>query len=317
MSGALLRLRLALSAPLGTPLTSGTLFGHLCWAIRDRDGEGGLLRWLDGQAEAPWILSDGMPAGLLPRPLLPPQAPPRDQGTRQADEAKARARLPWIALEGFLAVRGALSEAAIAPHLRADPADIHAMDGSDLAQVRRAHNSIDRRRGTTPEEGGLFFVDEDWRHAVAPHRDVYLRTTAPPAEVCKLFAAIGEQGYGRDATWGRGRFTVAEEVTAVPELDGHDGPRRLSLSHGSIGANMAEPRYRLTTHYGKLSDRMAVQGYRVWKRPLLLARPGMTFRALDEGPFGRLLDDVHQDHPGIRHDARHLALPCRDAEARS
>ena len=33
------RVRLELTAPIGTPLASGTLFGHLCWAWRERHGE--------------------------------------------------------------------------------------------------------------------------------------------------------------------------------------------------------------------------------------------------------------------------------------
>lgn len=77
---------------------------------------------------------------------------------------------------------------------------------------------------------------------------------------------------------------------------------------------MARPRYKLFTHYGKVADAMAFTGARVWKRPLLLTRPGMTFEAQGEGPFGALLTGVHQDRPEIVHDARHLAIPCRDAE---
>jgi len=314
------RLRLRLTAPLGTPLTSGTLFGHLCWAIRARRGEAALLAWLDAQAEAPWILSDGFPAGLLPRPILEPSPAPRRRDVPAADAAKKRDRMGWITVGGFLATRDALSAEALQPHLRAGPTLEERGPANrgwgDLQRVRMAHNRIDRRRGTTPEEGGLFFVEEDWGHAVAPEREVYLRSFAPDAEVEELFTEIGAAGYGRDATWGRGTFGVVA-VEALPELDRHDGPRRLSLSHGTIGANMADPRYRLFTHYGKVGDTMAATGARVWKRPLLLTRPGATFGARDDGPFGALLGDVHQDNAAIRHDARHLALPCRDAEIRS
>lgn len=306
----LLRVRLRLKASLGTPLTSGTLFGHLCWAIRQRDGDAGLTRWLDGQAEAPWILSDGLPAGLLPRPLLRPSVRPRSEAVdiRAADEAKKQTRRAWISTDVFLATREAMSEQALAPHL------MDRTDRETLRHVRLAHNRIDRRTGATPEEGGLYFADEDWSFAEAPLRDVYVRTAADPVSVEALLRDVGEMGYGRDSSVGRGRFAV-EGVQPVPELDSHYGRRRLSLSHGTIGANMAAPRYRLFTHYGKVGEVMAMTGARVWKLPILLARPGATFEALDDGPFGALLANVHQDNAAIRHDARHVAIPYSEVEA--
>ncbi|MBX6324001.1 MAG: hypothetical protein IRY94_19460 [Rhodospirillaceae bacterium] len=183
--------------------------------------------------------------------------------------------------------------------------------------MRLAHNTIDRRRGTTPEEGGLYFVDEDWTHAVCPRRDIYVRTAAPREEIEKRFAAIGEAGYGRDATWGRGRFAV-EAVEAATALDAHAGSRRVSLSHGTITGNMADVRYRLVTHYGKLGQAMAAAGTRPcrpFKLPVVLTRPGATFRPAGPGPFGALLAGVHQDRPEVRHDARHVAIPYTEVES--
>jgi len=305
-SGRLYRVRLRLKAPLGTPLTSGTLFGHLCWAVRELNGEKALEAWLGAQEEAPWLLSDGFPADCLPRPLLP-RLPVQGLGLKEADQAKQRARLPLLSVEGFLKHRDGLSETRIAAHLTAGPAAAK----PSLERVRQTHNSIDRRRGTTPEEGGLFFVEEDWSFALAPERDVYVRAPVEASEVQALLAEVGERGYGRDATWGRGHFTV-EEVRSMPELEG-EGERRLSLSHGTLTSNMVEARYKLFTHFGKVGDLMAATGARPWKRPVLVARPGTTFRPLDEGPYGELLSGVHQDRSEIRHDARHLTLAYKEA----
>ena len=304
--GRLYRVRLRLKAPLGTPLTSGTLFGHLCWVVRELRGEKALEAWLNEQEKTPWLVSDGFPADCLPRPLLP-RLPVQGLRLQEADQAKQRARLPFLSVEGFLKHRESLSERKIAGHLTGGPAAAKA----SLERVRRSHNSIDRRRGTTPEEGGLFFVEEDWSFALAPERDVYVRAPVEASEVQALFSEVGERGYGRDATWGRGHFLV-ERVCHMPELEGK-GERRLSLSHGTLTANMAEARYKLFTHFGKVGDVMAATGARPWKRPVLVARPGVTFRPLDEGLFGELLSAVHQDRPEIRHDARHLTLAYSEA----
>lgn len=55
-------------------LQSDTIFGHICWAIKYLDGEGALLRFLDeyNTTNPPLILSDGIPEGYLPKPILKP-----------------------------------------------------------------------------------------------------------------------------------------------------------------------------------------------------------------------------------------------------
>ncbi|TXL82056.1 hypothetical protein FHP25_03055 [Vineibacter terrae] len=316
MPPPLYRVRLRLRAPLGTPLTSGTLFGHLCWAVLEREGDARLQRFLEDQNETPWVVSDGFPAGLLPRPLLSPALrtpmPTGASPSAVADAAAARksqARRPWVKVEDFQAIRNGLNENALVPRLAIEPSS------SSLADVRVAHNRIDRRTGTTPKEGGLFFVGEDWRFADEADgglRDVYVRTPASADAVRNLFQSVGEMGYGRDATWGRGRFDVAD-VRRDAMLDSPTGNRWLSLSHGVITDGMRSPRYRLVTHFGKIGEGMARRGRRPWKRPILLARPGATFAAEGDEPFGILLRDVHEEDGSIRHDARHVAVRFTEA----
>jgi CRISPR-associated protein Csm4 len=297
------RVHITLSAPLGTPLTSGTLFGHLCWAVRERDGGAGLRRWLEGQVTAPWLVSDGFPAGHLPRPLLQPgrRRPPQD--VRAADAAKRQTRLPWIAVADFMKLRDRLSEDVLISKLKCAPWQ------GEFEEWRLAHNLIDRRRGTTPDEGGLYFVDEDWSyvHPAGKDRDIYVRTSAGAEEIGDLFRRVGEKGYGRDATWGRGRFSVLE-VVREDRLDAARGPRCLSLSHGVRSRNMLEPRYKLAPHYGKVGAELAHSGASPFKYPILLTRPGATFRPADDGPYGELLAGIHPTRSEIRHCARHLVL---------
>ena len=80
------RIRLRLCGPLATPLHSGTLFGHLCWAKRLREGEAALTDWLAALPESPLLLSDAVPHDHLPRPLLQPgdRAEPTTGESRQA-----------------------------------------------------------------------------------------------------------------------------------------------------------------------------------------------------------------------------------------
>ena len=102
----LFRVRLRLKAPLGMPLSSGTLFGHLCWAKRAADGEEALTGWLKSLPEQPWALSDGFPHDRLPFPLLSQSAPERpdriDRNTLAAmRKAKEQAKRAWVVLESW------------------------------------------------------------------------------------------------------------------------------------------------------------------------------------------------------------------------
>lgn len=296
----LARLRLRLQAPLATPLVSGMLFGQVCWAIRASAGEAALEAWLAAQDEAPTVFSDAFPEGLLPRPLLAPPPPRMPQGQADADSAAARARRPWIRAAEFAALRSRLDPVFLPDKL------VDAPWQADAVAARVAHGPVDPQAGHGRDAHG-FVDEEDWSFRVAPLRDVYVRSVEPPARLAALVGAVGADGHGRRASWGRGRFVV-ETIEPAPELDGADGSRWMSLSHGTIDATMREPRYALATHAGKLGAAASGDGKRPWKHALLLARPGATFAAAGEGPFGALLAGVHPGDARVRHDARHVAL---------
>jgi CRISPR-associated protein Csm4 len=312
---ALFRVKIALMAPLGTPLTSGSLFGQLCWMKRARDGEAALVAWL-AAPERLWALSDGFPAGLLPRPLLPP-APPSDDA-EVAKAAKAEKKKAFVTREGFLVARTAMNADALRPHLRR----------VEEAKPRFAHNTIDRRTGSTPESGGLYFLDEDWGHATrrderatgdapqpaGPLRDVYV--AAEPEErreIGALFADLGEEGFGRDATFGRGRWRLDELVEDRELAEGPEG-RLLSLSCGAALPEMGDLRCRLAAHYGKAGPGVAVgEGASPFKKPLLLTLPGATFTGSAKARHGDWLTGVHPTRPEIGHNAFHVVVPFREA----
>jgi CRISPR-associated protein Csm4 len=288
----LLRLRLALAGPFGTPLTSGTLFGQLCWAMVRRDGDDRALTRRLGALEAePCLISDAFPEDHLPRPILPPEPVPPTR--ERADSHKKLKKLRWLRRERFL--RGQL--------VPGDPPP------AEPVELRTAHGTIDRIRNTTPEEAGLYFVDEWWpkdradRDGPPSHRlDVYVRTAWPATEVEALLAAVGGWGHGRDSSTGRGRFRV-EGCAVDRELDAARGSRRVSLSHGCWSANMADGRWKLWTHFGKVGADVTARGGRPWKRPVVLLRPGATWRPTDDRPAGAWITD------GLYQDAARVGIP--------
>jgi CRISPR-associated protein Csm4 len=314
---ALFRALLRLASPLGTPLHSGTLFGQLCWTRRECDGEAALQKWLSDEQQI-WALSDGFPADFLPRPLLPPAAPSEDP--KVADDRKKQKTRGFVRRDGFIKIRVRVSEEELGPHL------VAVIDDS----VRFAHNTIDRRTGSTPEAGGLYFLGEDWSFSpqlsdrekplaegmveAGPMRDLYVDAPAGSSgDIRRLLSTLGEIGYGRDANLGRGRWIV-ESVEKDAELESGPNGRLLSLSHGSAEPEMDDLRCRLDTHYGKAGPAVTISsGASPFKKPLLLTQPGATFKGVGSNRYGRLIRGVHPSLPEIVHNALHVVVPFAEA----
>ena len=299
------RIRLLLEGPYGTPLTSGPS-GQMCWALVRQRGEPALREdWLPAAREGHVLVSDALPENLLPRPLLAPA--PLGPGADMARH-KEQKRRAWVRREAFLAGRHRLDNAALTRALN---------DHGEDREARAAHNTIDRQRGTTLESGGLHLVDEWWPKDEARWRDLYVRTDRPLGEIVDLLKAVGGWGYGRDSTYGRGRFAV-EGAVRERELLAGTGSRWLSLSHGAWSEGVAEPRWKLWTHFGKVGQEATARGGRPWKRPVILLRPGATWAAAGDGPFGAWIEDgLYQDAEwlGFRPElnAWHLAVPFKEA----
>lgn len=311
------RLTLDPSSPFGTPPTSGTLFGQLCWAKRWRDGADALRAWLRRLPHEPFLISDLLPADHLARPQLAPAL----TGSAAAPDAKALKRRRYVSLQSWRGLRTAATPEALAQALRASSGDPPL-----FATARSPHNRIDRRSGKTPEAGGggLWFADELWPaqrdgHAGPIEADLYVQTTLPAREVEALLADIGAWGFGRDASIGRGRFRLEGSEPAGWLADAPTGGgtlRMLSLSQGVISGNMREARWQRFVLFGKVGRPMMIEGKRPWKLPVLLAEAGATFVPTDAGPFGAWLTGLHQDEDPtdpIGHNAFHLAIPYTEA----
>ena len=321
--------RLTLEGPISTPLHSGTIFGHLCWAMRHIDGEDALSRWLAQQAHDPLLVSDGLPAGCLPRPLL---APKTIGLALKPGEVKKLRKTPFLPLTDFLELRSGLDEERLIERLRlgfAEQGECRRRRPDRLIGVRVAHNTINRHTARTPDSGGLYFTDEQWPAAAGAEFDVYVHTSMPAPKLGELFSLVGEWGFGKDSSTGRGRFRVEILSPAGGLFDFPEANRRLSLSHGVLTENMADPRYRLETHYGKLGSLWANtkvhfspgggEGGRLkaagpFKHPITLLKPGATFRPVDGGPYGCMLAGVHPAKKEVRHNALHLTVPYRELE---
>ena len=304
-----LRLVIEPQSAFATPLRGDTLFGHLCWALRDGLDEGRLRELLQGYTEdRPFaVVSDPFPEQCWPRPAVPPAV----FGSLDPRKRKAAAKRAWLRHQDFTRpigewLRCMVEDPGVAddagrsgpPHARdrdrtrgssrfghAPEVETEPTDTRRVALVHketRLRNSIDRRTGTTSDEGfAPYGVPQHW-YRPGMRLDCHLVFDPGRIDAGTLreaMAAIGRFGYGRDATVGLGRFAVENgESTDLSSLPiAQDSPTSwLTLAPMTPQGLPWNPKrcwYRPFTRFGRHGN-AAVHSGNPFKAPVLLADTG-------------------------------------------
>ena len=298
------RITLRLLGPLGSPMQSDTLFGHLCWQVAFDEGPQGVARFLEPFAAGspPFVFSDAFPAGLLPRPLLPRKVESA-RSREQYAAGKRREKAPWLTEQGFLNLVAG----------RDDPSEPLA---DPWIKVKTPHAAINRLIDTTgdrDDQAGQFYHTEAWALPDDSRVQVYLRAI-PEAQplALDLLKRLSRTGFGRDKSTGYGHFAV--ESCAPCTAFGTDGGADAFVSLSTFMPAADDPtdgRWRLRIKRGYLGEHAGAGN--PFKRPLVQLLPGAVFRT-GAGPvrpvYGRMVGDVA---PGMREAVQcgySLAAPC-------
>mgnify|MGYP000859637818 FL=1 len=278
------RLILEPQSAFGTPLAGDTLFGQLCWTLRRQLGKQRLDSLLDGYtAGRPFVVvSDALPVGYLPLPTLPSSywsKPP--QAEIDVKQLKKKRWLPLADLARPLAEWQQLAHS--------DAETVQAITGGlASAHTERAqpHNTINRQTGTTGT--GAFAPYTQAQQWFAPGMRFHLyvvfdEARLKQAEFRAALSAIGQTGYGRDASIGVGKFSLRTDADDEPLAAVHNQQANAWLTLGPVapqGLGFAPERsyYQPLTRFGRHGD-IAVHSGNPFKRPVLLARCGSVFSA--------------------------------------
>lgn len=250
----------------GTHPKGDTLFGQLCWALRNRLGEQRLTQLLDGyMAGLPFaVVSDALPASHLPRPALPGHW----FNPLPGDDHKAAKKRIWLPVEHFaIPVTDWLSHCRAASDL----------PGGSALSHPHPHNAIDRRTGTTGEGFAPYSMGRQWYGAGAA-LDIHIvldDSRLPAADLECALGDIGELGFGRDAGIGLGRFRVdAFDAAVLPEqADANAWLTLAPCAPQGLAWDAGRCFYMLFTRFGRHGDVGVHQG-NPFKTPVLLANTG-------------------------------------------
>lgn len=250
----------------GTPPKGDSLFGQLCWALRNRHGEARLTELLDGYTTGrPFaVVSDALPAGHLPRPALPGHC---FHPLADADRKAIKKRV-WLPIEHF-----SKPVADWLAHCRADGD----LPGYVATPHPHPHNTIDRRTGTTGEGFAPYTLTRLW-YGPGCALDIHIvldETRLAVAELEQALRDIGALGFGRDASIGLGRFQVEALVPAELPMQA-DADAWLTLAPcAPQGLDWDAKRcaYTVFNRFGRHGD-IGVHHGNPFKTPVLLANTG-------------------------------------------
>ncbi|HNQ03688.1 MAG TPA: hypothetical protein PKH69_03670 [Thiobacillaceae bacterium] len=278
----------------GTPPKGDTLFGQLCWALRNRLGEEKLTQLLDGYtAGRPFaVVSDALPAGHLPRPTLPGHwfNPLPD------DDRKTAKKRVWLPVEHFAA--------PVADWLGHCRAASELPGGSPLSHPH-PHNSIDRRIGTTGDGFAPYSMGRQWygEDAALDIHIVLPDSRLPASDLERALRDIGDLGFGRDAGIGLGRFRVdAFEPAVLPtQADANAWLTLAPCAPQGLPWEADRCFYTVFTRFGRHGD-IGVHLHNPFKAPVLMANTGATLApAHHDGALftGQGLGGIGADGEGI------------------
>lgn len=299
------RIIIRLRSPIGTPWQSDIIWGHLAWLVVQRRGPEKLGKFLQAYKDRtpPFVLSDGFPLGLLPRPYLPVH-PAADE-----EHFKQRKKSRYVREEDFA-------------RLRRGETDKWQPVSSPWRQVEILHASLDRRTNTTTggaeagEAGGGNLFSTSVQFLAPEYQDklaIYVRAKSEDWAkwVCQMLTELSRLGFGRDRSTGVGAFEVLtrEPYAGFEPLEEANGFISLS-SYCPAAGDPRRGRWQLRLKYGKLGEN-AGQG-NPFKRPLIQFEPGAIFYT--EGPpapfYGRVVPRIAPGLPEAIQCGFTLAVPC-------
>lgn len=277
-----------------TPLKGDTLFGQLCWQIRESFGEARLTELLSGYtANTPFaVVSDAFIQGTLPMPNVPMHL---KTGASQQGQLKKLKKIKFINVEALhLPVKNWLSNAKT-------------LESNGLPQsFQGLHNSINRLTNSTTGDAFSPFTLNKYSYPNNSLLDCYLvldTTKLDLEEAKEIIATIGLIGYGRKANTGHGKFSLESIEKIEPSTYANpNGQSYLTLAPCRVapeGWNTPQCYYQLFTRFGRHGIQLVHT--QPFKQPVMLMETGavLTPQKMDADTLfiGQGLTGISQAQP--------------------
>lgn len=291
----LYRFALTPQSAMGTSLVGDTLFGQVCWAVRNRFGEPRLNELLEGYTtQHPFmVVSDAFPEGFLPLPTLPSTF----WETQTETDRKSLKKAQWVKITD--AEKSAVKfwqEFALQANFQ------FKKETQD-----QFHNTIDRQINTTGEGKFAPYSTELTWFGAKQKFDLYVvlnENRFSLEELQKVLEDVGNVGFGRDASIGLGKFRCENpQIVNFAQSNANCYLTLANCAPQSLGLNKEHCYHQITTRFGRHGDIQALSSS-PFKKPIILAKPAAIFTPENYQPrlfLGNGLGNVSHAQPEAVH----------------
>ena len=276
----LYRVQIELKSPLATALKGDTVWGHAAWGIANHEGEEGIAAFLDDcrTAKKAFVVSSAFPRGTVCKGMS--DIPPRKETLSPDDYAQ---------------IKKAKKEKYESAAKYFEIAETESGKENPFSENVVTHNTISRLTNTV-EEGGLYAVKELWAKG-EKHFDIYVLSSYTKERVRQIFDWAFENGFGADASTGKGAISVLGVESVKPKLFGN---KYMALSPfvadlNEIKLNEINLKADIFVRSGKIGG--AYSSYLApWKKTAVLYDEGAVFESKKPLQYvGKLLENMHSE----------------------
>ncbi|WP_297446757.1 hypothetical protein [Desulfurobacterium sp.] len=292
------------ASAFGTPLKGDTIFGHFCWQLVYDENliNGSFSHWIDKYSETPFaVFSSAYPKietknetyWLLKKPSLPlhffgEEGKDCFEKLSKRKEQKSKTWVLTNTLKIDLSTCKLKSDKEAFEFIIKNAQEIR----KDLyfhrtcISINQTHNSINRYTFSTGENFAPFITETIWfMPGIKLSIFVLYNENALNKNSLKTaFERIGKTGYGRDATWGMGRFKV-EKVKELPLPEKSNCIYTLS-PFVPKGNKFKQIWFQPVVRFGKHGSYLA-NSSNPFKEPILMADEGAVI--VNDNPIGPLI----------------------------
>ncbi|MBJ2356730.1 CRISPR-associated protein Csm4 [Sphaerochaeta sp. S2] len=280
----LYKAQIELHSPIATPLKGDTIWGHIVWGIATHEGDIDVAAFLAGchSSNPPFVISSAFPQGMLPRPILSERVVTKILTKTEYAQIKAKKKSRFI------------------PSFLNDSIEIKGNAQPYFIKESEMHNTIDRL-SLTVQDQGLFSSESMWPNpnAFMSGRivfDLYIASDYEEDRIMQLLIWAFENGYGADASSGKGVVTVLPGLQKI-QIPAKHSNRYMALGPFVLGKEKI-PEDLLSNIFvrrGKIGGGFG-NSFNPFKKTVILFDEGATFMCNEGTLFvGNLITDVHSD----------------------
>lgn len=278
-------------------LQGDTLFGQICWLIRYKWGENQLETLLEDYEKSPFlIISDGFTSGYLPKPSLPTAILGENLDKKKKKENRKKV---WLTVEDLQ-----------------DGNFADAKSDADIGKISLTQavvkNAINYKSFTT--KNGFDPYSETETYLVK--HDIYAlldETKFSLEKLNEIFKLLGEGGYGKNSTIGKGRF---EHDSFKRIIFAKQESTTFMMLSNVLFQNLQAKNiyYTPITKFGKHGGDLATHS--PFKKPLLMARSGsvVVFDNTKNIQYIGKSISGHSTHKKTIHQGYSITLPIKEID---